>query len=234
MTTVSLYTPIIIGGQTLTPGGVITVDSDVLSLSSTEIFILSTAPITTTVTTGHTTLQPITVSQVAAVILGGQTLTPGGVITAGSDILSMSSTKIFVISTVSRAPVSTVTKVYTKSSSRAPTSTVTIGYTNPSSSPSTSSSSNHSKSLDTSAKAGIGVAAAIAGILILSAITGLFFYLGRRSITSEENPKFEKAEMSGVSKPMEELEGEMAGVDSELNGREVVMEIGGRELFELQ
>jgi hypothetical protein len=210
MATVSPYTSLILGGQTLTPGGVITVGSDVLSLASTEIFIISTAPTPSTVTIGPTTLQLNTVSQVAAVVLGGQTLTPGGVITAGSDILSMSSTEIFVISN--------------------PYSSPSI----PSSSPSTSSSSNNSESLNTGAKAGIGVAAAIAGILILSAITGLFFYHGRRSLTSEENPKFEKAEMSGVPKPMEELGGERAGVYSELNGREAAMEIGGRELFELQ
>jgi hypothetical protein len=83
---------IVIGTQTLTPGGVITVSGTVLSLPG------PTTPVTlVTSTRGLAGQGPVT-----SVVIAGQTLTAGGRVTVGGDVLSLapSGTGIVVIGTV--------------------------------------------------------------------------------------------------------------------------------------
>lgn len=88
---------LVIGSQTLTPGGVITFDGSVVSLSPTGNAVIVNGAVPTTFSTASVVQSPIT-----SVIIAGQTLTAGGRVTVGGDILSLapSGTGIVVIGTV--------------------------------------------------------------------------------------------------------------------------------------
>jgi len=88
---------LVFGTQTIPSGSAITVDGQVVSLSGSAVLV-NAAP--------HTTSMPTTfqtsATQVQSVVIGGQTLTQGGRVTVGGDILSLapSGTGIIVIGTV--------------------------------------------------------------------------------------------------------------------------------------
>jgi hypothetical protein len=86
----------IVGSQTLTPGGVITVSGQAISLSPTGNAVIINGNTQTTPTTFATT------TVLTSVNIAGQTLTAGGRVTVGGDILSLapSGTEIIVIGTV--------------------------------------------------------------------------------------------------------------------------------------
>jgi hypothetical protein len=86
----------VIGSQTLKPGGVITVSGQAISLSPTGNAVIINGNTQTTPTTFATT------TVVTSVDIAGQTLTAGGRVTVGGDVLSLapSGTGIIVIGTV--------------------------------------------------------------------------------------------------------------------------------------
>jgi len=79
-------TSYIVGGQTLTPGGVITVSGKTISLPPTGTPLAVINGVTETLATPFAT--PIGGGP-TAYIIGGQTLTPGGVITVSSTTISL-------------------------------------------------------------------------------------------------------------------------------------------------
>jgi hypothetical protein len=86
----------VIGTQTLTPGGAINVDGQMVSLSPTgNAVIVNGAAPTTFVTAAPE-------SQITSLVIAGQTLIVGGEVTVGGDILSLapSGTGIIIIGTV--------------------------------------------------------------------------------------------------------------------------------------
>ncbi|KAG4441316.1 hypothetical protein IFR05_003179 [Cadophora sp. M221] len=87
----------IIGSQTLSPGSAVTVSGQVISLSPTgNAVIVNGATPTRNPTTFSTEIQaPIT-----SLVVAGQTLTAGGRVTVGGDVLSLSGGAITVIGTV--------------------------------------------------------------------------------------------------------------------------------------
>jgi hypothetical protein len=89
---------LIIGTETLTPGGVITYDGESISLSPSDgVVIVNPASQTTFITSTG-----IPVSAITSLVLGGQTLTNGGIVTVGGDIVSLaaSGTQIMISGTV--------------------------------------------------------------------------------------------------------------------------------------
>lgn len=93
------HSQLIIGTQTLTPGGKITYGGEVLSLSPSDgVVIVSQSTPTTFATQTKAPVAPPDTS----FIVGGQTLTNGGLVTVGGDILSLgaSGTQIMIIGTV--------------------------------------------------------------------------------------------------------------------------------------
>jgi hypothetical protein len=97
---------LIIGSETLTPGGVITYDGQSISLSPSDGAVIVNPAQPTTFTTA-----PFSVSDISSVVVAGQTLTYGGLVTVGGDILSLapSGTQIMIIGTVTVGGVSTAT-----------------------------------------------------------------------------------------------------------------------------
>jgi hypothetical protein len=91
---------LVIGTQTLTPGGVLTVDGQVVSLSPTGNAVIVNGAEPSTFITETASIVPQ--SQITSLIIAGQTLTAGGRVTVGGDILSLapSGTGIVVIGTV--------------------------------------------------------------------------------------------------------------------------------------
>jgi hypothetical protein len=90
---------LVIGSQTLTPGGVLTIGGQVVSLSPTgNAVIVNGADPSTFITETASIVPP----PVTSLIIAGQTLTAGGRVTVGGDILSLapSGTGIVVIGTV--------------------------------------------------------------------------------------------------------------------------------------
>ncbi|KAG4033366.1 hypothetical protein MFRU_005g03760 [Monilinia fructicola] len=89
---------IIIGSQTLKPGSVITVDGSTLSLSPTGNAVVVNA------NSGFVTQTAslASVVPVSSLVIGGQTLTAGGTVTEGGDILSLAAggTGIVVVGTM--------------------------------------------------------------------------------------------------------------------------------------
>jgi len=87
---------LVIGTQTLSKGGVLTIDGQVVSLSPDNAVIVNGI--------SPSTLVSVTkpASPISGLIIAGQTLTQGGRITVGGDILSLatSGTGIVVIGTV--------------------------------------------------------------------------------------------------------------------------------------
>jgi hypothetical protein len=98
---------LIIGTETLTPGGVITYDGESISLSPSDGVVIVNPALQTTFITST----GIPVSAITSLVLGGQTLTNGGIVTVGGDILSLaaSGTQIMIIGTVTVGGVSTAT-----------------------------------------------------------------------------------------------------------------------------
>ncbi|KAK0100319.1 hypothetical protein ONS95_008277 [Cadophora gregata] len=87
----------IIGSQTLSPGSAVTISGQVISLSPTgNAVIVNGATATPSRTTFSTEIQaPIT-----SLVVAGQTLTAGGRVTVGGDVLSLSGGTIKIIGTV--------------------------------------------------------------------------------------------------------------------------------------
>ncbi|KAL5321204.1 hypothetical protein ACEPPN_012016 [Leptodophora sp. 'Broadleaf-Isolate-01'] len=87
----------IIGSQTLSPGSAVTISGQVISLSPTgNAVIVNGATATRNPTTFSTEIQaPIT-----SLVVAGQTLTAGGRVTVGGDVLSLAGGAITVIGTV--------------------------------------------------------------------------------------------------------------------------------------
>jgi hypothetical protein len=87
---------LIIGTQTLTPGGVITYNGETITLSPSDGVVIVSQPSTFVTKTAPS------VSAVTAQVLAGQTLTSGGVVTVGGDILSLapSGTQVLIVGTV--------------------------------------------------------------------------------------------------------------------------------------
>jgi hypothetical protein len=90
----------IIGSQTLRPGSAITVDGQVISLSPTGNAVVVNGALPTTFVTSTASLVPH--EPITSLVIAGQTLTAGGQVTVGGDILSLapSGTGIVVIGTV--------------------------------------------------------------------------------------------------------------------------------------
>lgn len=90
----------VLDGQTLTQGGKITSDGDVISLSPDgKALIVNAVDPKTTLRTATASLVP---EQISSLDVAGQTLTAGGRITVGGDILSLapSGTGVVVVGTV--------------------------------------------------------------------------------------------------------------------------------------
>jgi hypothetical protein len=105
---------IIIGSQTLTPGGEIVYGGKTLSLSPSDgVVVVTPSSLSTFVTKTQAGDSPV-----PTVVLGGQTLAPGGVVTVGGDVLSLgaSGTQILIIGTVTVGGVTTATGTGTKKS----------------------------------------------------------------------------------------------------------------------
>ncbi|CZR51259.1 uncharacterized protein PAC_01134 [Phialocephala subalpina] len=100
----------VIGSQTLTPGGAVTQSGEVITLPSASSTPTQTQTGKNTgTTTGRNTLVTSTLSlgqqgPITSVLIGGQTLTAGGRVTVGGDVLSLASgggsSGIVVVSTV--------------------------------------------------------------------------------------------------------------------------------------
>jgi hypothetical protein len=87
---------LIIGSQTLTPGGVITINGQAISMSPTgNAVVINGAQPSTFVTSPP-------VSDITSLMIAGQTLTANGVITVGGEILSLApfGTNIDIVGTV--------------------------------------------------------------------------------------------------------------------------------------
>jgi len=91
----------VIGSQTLTPGGVITVGGSIISLAPTGGAVIVNG-VTEQPTTFSTATGSFVPTPVSSLVIAGQTLTAGGKVTIGGDILSLapSGTGIVVIGTV--------------------------------------------------------------------------------------------------------------------------------------
>ena len=87
----------IIGSQTLSPGSAVTISGQVISLSPTgNAVIVNGATATRNPTTFSTEIQ----APVTSLVVVGQTLTAGGRVTVGGDVLSLAGGAITVIGTV--------------------------------------------------------------------------------------------------------------------------------------
>ena len=95
----------------------ITYDGESISLSPSDGAVIVNAASQTT----FVTKTGIPVSAITSVVLGGQTLTNGGIVTVGGDILSLgpSGTQIMIIGTVTVGGVSTATATGTNSNKNA-------------------------------------------------------------------------------------------------------------------
>jgi hypothetical protein len=89
---------LVIGSQTLLPGIALTVDGQVISMSDGAIIVNGAGPATTL----STITGVIPNTAIITVPIAGQTLTPGGRVTVGGDVLSLASTGtgIIVVGTV--------------------------------------------------------------------------------------------------------------------------------------
>ena len=91
----------IIGGQTLTAGGVITLSGTRVSLSPDEVAVIVGSSTENLVMTPHPDLtigiQTVTANSLNQYIIGGQTLTPGGVLTLSGTRISLSPDETAVI-----------------------------------------------------------------------------------------------------------------------------------------
>ncbi|KAL2072804.1 hypothetical protein VTL71DRAFT_12147 [Oculimacula yallundae] len=90
----------VIGSQTLSPGSAVTISGQVISLSPTgNAVIVNGATPTQNPTTFSTEIQ----APVTSLVVAGQTLTAGGRVTVGGDVLSLAGGAITVIGTVTVA-----------------------------------------------------------------------------------------------------------------------------------
>jgi hypothetical protein len=127
----SLRDPIVIAGQTLTPGGpAITVSGTTLSLAPSASFVVMNGatstisiPATPTITVGDSVFSPTRVSPGPTFVIGDQTLAPGRpAITISGTTLSLASSAAFV---VVNGVTSTIANPSASSSTTPPT--ITIG-----------------------------------------------------------------------------------------------------------
>ncbi|KAK6001441.1 hypothetical protein QM012_002772 [Aureobasidium pullulans] len=116
----------VIGGQTLKPGGVITLDGTTVSLDADETIAVVNGATTTlaqvtapaALTLGGHTYAAQTGS---SYVIGGKTLTPGGVVTlAGGTTISLASSGSFVV-------INSVTSSISHAAGATPTSVLTVG-----------------------------------------------------------------------------------------------------------